>query len=91
MHNEIGVMTLVLAMGDALVAILALFIGCELGQRVSDAFEEILDIIEGFNWYRFPNRMQRLLPVILAIVQKPVEFEIFGKITLCRYILKTVN
>lgn len=91
MHNEIGLMALVLAIADALVAISSLFVACELGQRVSDAFQEISDIVDEFNWYRFPNELNRLLPVIMAVVQKPVEVDVFGKITCCRYILKTVS
>ena len=91
MHDEMSLMTLILAMFDALVATIAIFITCELGQRASDAFDEILDEFNKLDWYRFPNGINRMLPLILAVIQKPVVLEVFGRITCCRNVLKTVS
>lgn len=91
MHNEISLMTLSLALADATIATIVIFVACELGQRVSDAFEEIVDEFNKFHWYRFPNEMNRLLPIILITAQTPVEVEVFGGITLCRVVMKTVS
>lgn len=91
MHNEITLMTLILVVGDAIIATFSIFITCELGQQGSDAFEGILDVFEKLNWHRFPNEIQRLLPMILASMQTPVELEVFGSITCCRYVMKSVG
>lgn len=60
----------------------------ELGQRVTDAFEEICDEISAFQWYLFPLQLQKLLPTILIETQRPVEMECFGSITATRDTLK---
>lgn len=63
----------------------------ELGQRASNAFDEIADEFDNSAWYRFPNRIKRILPVIMVVIQKPVVIECFGSITCCRDVLKTVS
>lgn len=63
----------------------------ELGQRGSNAFDEIADEFDKFNWYRFPNKIKRILPLIMVVTQKPVVIECFGSITCCRDVLKTVS
>lgn len=54
---------------------------CEFGQYVSNAFEGIDDEIEAFDWYLFPHELQRMLPMVLVIVQRPVELNLFGSIS----------
>lgn len=40
---------------------------CELGQRVTNIFPEICDIIERFDWYYYPRETQELLLTIIII------------------------
>lgn len=91
MHDDLSLMTLGIAIVDTIAAALIMFIACELGQRASNAFDEILDEFDKFNWYRFPSEISRLLPMILTVVQRPVVLEIFGNISLCRDVLKSVS
>lgn len=70
---------------------LILLIFCELGQRMTDAFEEIRSEISAFEWNLFQFEMQKLLPFILAGVQHPVEFKYFGSISLTRGDFKKVS
>lgn len=91
MHGELNIMTLGIVILDALIATVCMFVICELGQKASNAFEEILEEFDGFNWYRFPHKIQRSLPMILIVAQMPVVLEVFGSISCCREVLKTVG
>lgn len=68
-----------------------IFVACELGQRISDAFEEICDMIEKFNWYSFPDELKTNLTTILIVAQQPVEIECFGSIACSRFSFKKVK
>lgn len=91
MHGEMNLMTIGIAIIDTLVATACMFVTCELGQRGSNAFEEILDEFDKFNWYKFPLEISRSLPMILAVAQMPVALEVFASIACCRDVLKTVS
>lgn len=91
MHGELNLMTLGMAILDTLLATVCMFVMCELGQRVSNAFEEILDEFDKFNWHKFPLEISRSLPMILAAAQEPVELEMFASISCCREVLKKVS
>lgn len=67
------------------------FIICELGQRLTDAFEEINDEIDRFEWYLFPSEIQRMLPTIMISAQQPVVLECFGSIAGSRETFKRVS
>lgn len=68
-----------------------IFITCELGQRLSDAFEEINNQIGKFNWYWFPNNLKAILPHIIMVSQQPVDLGCFGSITCSRNSFKKVS
>lgn len=68
-----------------------LFFTCEVGQRFSDEFDDICDVIEQFNWYAFPAQVQRMLPIIILAAQQPVAVECFGSIMCLRDTFKSVS
>lgn len=76
---------------NGIVALAVVFIACELGQRLSDAFEKISLIVNRFGWYLFPIEMKRLLPMIIKISQQSVELECFGSISCTRDVFKNVS
>lgn len=51
---------------------------CELGQQMTNVFDGIGDVMYQFNWYMFPMKVQRMLPLLLIISQQPVRLECFG-------------
>lgn len=67
------------------------FFACDIGQRISNAFNEINDVIGKFDWYLFPNELQKLLPIIIHFAQLPVEMKFFGSIACNRDSLKKVR
>lgn len=72
------------------VALLLVFIICELGQRITDAFEEIGFTIQQSDWYLFPIKIKQMLPMIIANAQKPATIECFGSITCARDTFESV-
>lgn len=64
---------------------------CELGQRLTDAFDELCDTIEGFDWYLFPIDIQRMVPTLLIAAQKQVVLVCFGSISGTRDTFKRVS
>lgn len=63
----------------------------ELGQRLTNAFDEIGYSLEQFDWYLFPMEFKRILPMIMVIAQQPVELECFGSIKCSRIVFKKVS
>lgn len=68
-----------------------MFMICELGQRMNDAFDKIDSTIEKLDWYLFPNEIQRMVPTIMAIAQQPVTLRCFGSIVCTRDVFKDVG
>lgn len=86
-----NIIPLFLLMLCGIVAFTFVFFACELGQRVNDAFDEIKVTIDQFDWYSFPIAVQRMLPMIIAVAQKPVSLECFGSISWTREVFRQVS
>lgn len=69
----------------------SVFIGCELCERISNAYIEIDDAVNQFDWYLFSPEVKRLLPMMSINTQKPIVFECFGSIRLNRETFKNVS
>ena len=54
------------------------FISCELAGRMSYEFHDFAFLIGQFNWYSFPNEVQKILPFIIINAQREIGFECFG-------------
>lgn len=85
-----NVMPVLLLILNGIVAFTTVFIACELGQRISEAFEEIDYTREQFEWYLFPIEIKRVLMMIIVNAQQPVSLECFGRIICTRETLKNV-
>lgn len=72
-------------------ALALVFIICELGQRMSDTFDEIDSTLDKSDWYLFPIEIKRMLPMIIANAQEPVSLECFGSIICSRNTFKNVT
>lgn len=54
------------------------FFPCEVGQQITDTFNDINDKFEQLDWYLLPIEVQRMLPTILVGLQKPIVLGCFG-------------
>lgn len=68
-----------------------IFLTGELCQRVTNAFDDLNDAIDLFDWYLFPTKVQKMLPIIMINSQQPIDFECFGNITCSRESFKKVK
>lgn len=57
---------------------------CEIGQRITDKFDEMDEEIGAFNWYLFPHKIQKILTIILIKTQTPIELKCFGSFSTTR-------
>lgn len=55
-----------------------LFAVCEMCHRNIQAFDECCDMAYQFEWYLFPNQIQRMMPLILNLMQQSNEMKCFG-------------
>lgn len=67
------------------------FLVCELSQRICDYFNSIDMMIGKWNWYLLPIEIQRILPLILIVVQQPFKFIGFGSVSCSRETFKKVS
>lgn len=70
--------------------VLSVFIVCEIFERISGKFESINAMINQYEWYLFPTRLQKLLPIVLFHAQQPVSVKCFGSIPCNRETFKKV-
>lgn len=90
-QHEENSMVLQLTIFEASFALAILLTACELCQRIENAFAEIDDMIDQFDWYLFPIEIQRILPIIITMAQKPITIECFGSISCNRDAFKKVS
>lgn len=64
---------------------------CEIGQRYSNAYEEIDNVVNQFDWYLFPLKIQRILPTIMMDTQQLYEIMCFGSTNCSRETFKRVS
>lgn len=72
-------------------AVAFVFICCEFGERVTDAFIRINDAIDQLNWYLFPTTLWKILPTIIIAVQDSVGLQCVGSISCSRSVFKKVS
>lgn len=81
---------LVIAFAYALYSLGFLYVVCKIGQIGCDAVDTFDMGIEQMDWYLYPTEMQKLLPTIINMAQKPVEFIWFGSMDVDRNSFKKV-
>lgn len=64
---------------------------CELGENVTSGFSALCDTIYFGDWYFYPMKIQRMLPTIMIVTEKPVELRGFGNIPCTREALRKVS
>lgn len=67
------------------------FAACELGQRFSNAFEEVDDVVSQMDWYLLPIKIKRMLITVMIHSQRPCAVEFFGSISCSREQFKSVS
>ena len=67
------------------------FFACEIGQRFSNAYEDIDSVIIQIDWYLLPMKIQQMLPTIMINSQQPFEVKCFGSSTCSRETFKKAS
>lgn len=82
--SEIDYIALLVTIGEVFHALFTVGLVCEMGERACDMFFMIDDTIEETDWYLYSTGIQRMLPAIMIVTQKPIYVELFGSITASR-------
>lgn len=64
---------------------------CELGEMISEEYEEIDQRLFECNWHKFPIEMQRMFVIATVNFQQPVYIRGYGDILCTRETLKKVS
>lgn len=72
------------------VALPWLFVVCHFGDEVRIHFEALNESITQCVWYEFPLEMQKCMPMMIQMAQKPVFIGTFGEIHCTREVFKKV-
>lgn len=69
---------------------LALFLICESGDQISQAFARSYNELDQFDWYLFPTDIAKLYLSFLLDAQQPINFHCFARILCARDTFKRV-
>lgn len=65
------------------ITVFQIFVFCETSERLTIVYNKI-DFYNDWDWFVFPIKIRRILPVIILNVQMPMKFNGFGNITCSR-------
>lgn len=68
-----------------------IFFFCELGEMVTNQFNQFSDVLGQSSWYLFPIELQRMLVTAIVNAQEPVIIRGFGNTMCTRDAFKLVN
>lgn len=71
--------------------IFAVAVICELGEQSSGIFSTLDEKINEIDWHLYPIEIQRMLPTIMILSQKPMFVTLFGSTSVTRETFKRVS
>lgn len=89
-HHVTNLTILFITFFEAIYAFGVVFISCEIGQNGTNTFEDCSEMVEQLNWYLFPAKIQRMMPIVIHYTQQSVMFKCFGSAASCRDTFKKV-
>lgn len=90
-HHTDNFLELLITALQVIYAFGVLFVSCELGQRITVAFDECSVMIDQFDWYLFPVEIQRMLLIVINFAQQPIVIKCFGSAACDRETFKYVR
>lgn len=68
-----------------------MFTYCEMGEQISNHFDEIENGFYQLDWHLLPIEIQRMMVMILMVTKQPMQFVGFGNFTASRITMRAVN
>lgn len=87
---EIDYLALFITIWEVIDVLFAIGIVCELGERSTGIFSAMDEAINDIDWHLYPIEIQRMLPIIMIVTQKPIFVKCFGSIAVTRETFKMV-
>lgn len=70
---------------------LSIIVQFKLEQRFSDSISEMDDVITQYDWYLFPYKVRRILPMVMQNTRKPIIIKCFGDVLCARIQMQKVS
>lgn len=64
---------------------------CNAGEKLTNGFLKVGDLIYDCPWHRLPIKLRKYIPCIIAVSQRPVYIQGYGNIKCTRETFKSVN
>lgn len=90
-HDTINVPMIITYFIQILITYCVIFIICELGERVTNEFDDVDNVVCELNWYLFPLNIQKMLPIAMIGTVKPVIIRGYGNCMSTREAFKNVS
>lgn len=68
-----------------------LIMTCELCEQISTAYEDFESTLLQQSWYLYPNKLKRLLPVVISLAQKEAVVQGIGSVVASRETFQRVR
>lgn len=81
---------LLMEIGYGLYSFGVVFICCEIAQHASNAVDSFDMEIGQTDWYLYPIKMKKMLPMMMIMAQKPAQLKWFGSMAADRELFKKV-
>lgn len=89
-RDECSTVEILLTSLATMWAIAVQFFSCELCQRISDAFDEIGNLMSNLDWYLFPIELKQIQLMAMIHAKQPVQIACFGSISCDRNTFRKV-
>lgn len=72
-------------------ALFTVGLACEFGEQGCEMFFAVDYTIDEIDWYLYPTEIQRMLPAIMIVAQRPIYMQLFGSVTASRETFQRVR
>lgn len=90
-HYDGNLEVLLVTVIEIIFAYGVLLLICEICEQAGQDFEECSNMVDQLNWYLFPIKIQRMMPLISYFTQQPIEIKCFGGMACNRETFKYVS
>lgn len=91
MDHDDNLLILVITVFELSYAFGLIFVVCELCHHMNAAFSECNNMVEQFEWYLWPNKLQRMHSLVIQFAQLPYTVHCFGSLPSDRETFKYVS
>lgn len=90
-QSQSSLMDLAILFFQNLGAFFFIYLACEFGEQVRNAYDGIECEMSQLGWYRLPMEVQKILPTVMVFAQEPVVLRGLGSVVCSREVFQKVS